>query len=208
MNTTLQRLCLLLFPMFVLAGCGGILNPGPAPTRLQLRPIMPAQIAATPTQQQIVVGLPSAGRDLDTDQIALIFGRREVRYLADARWTAQTPSLLQRSYIDALTSSGVFRGVSDESAGISAGTKLISTVRGFGLHYEREGAVPTAEFEASFQLLNLNDGSIMASMTVRTTAAAAGTSPAALAGACEDALSQGLAKLAPWVAENAAKRKK
>ncbi len=210
MNTTAKRLFSLLPLLLVLtsAGCGGILNPGPAPARLQLRPDLPARTASAPARGQIIVGLPATGRDLDTDQIALVFGRREVRYLADARWTAPTPSLLQGAYIDTLNASGVFQGVSDESAGISAGLKLLSTVRGFGLHYEREGDVPTAEFEASFQLLDLNNGSIVASMTVRTAARASGTKPDDLARACESALSQGLAKLSPWVAEHAAKREK
>ena len=208
MKTSLVRLFASSLLVLILTGCGGILDPGPAPSRLQLRPVLPAQIAQTPVQGQIIVATPTAERDLDTDQIALIFGRREVRYLADARWTASVPALMQRSYIDTLTASGMFKGVSDEGAGIAAGLKLLSSVRSFGLHYAQEGDTPTAEFEASFQLLDLSDGSIKASMTVRTPAPAAGRTPPALVAACEDALSQGLAKLTPWVAEHTAKKKK
>ncbi len=199
---------LVLFFALALSGCAAAFNPGPAPTRLQLHPALPGRIAQTPAHDQITVGRPSAGPDLDTDQIRLVFGRREIRYLADARWTVPAPMLAQRACIDALTASGAFSGVSDETVGLASGIKLVIDLRDFGLHYAKEGAVPTAEFEANFQLLRLNDGMVLASTSLRTSAQAASGSPDALAAACEDALSQALAKLAPWAAENAASKKK
>ncbi len=192
----------LVVSLFSFYGCASVLDPGPAPTRVQLNPDMPARVAAAPFAKQLVVALPVAGRDIDTDSIALIFNQREVRYLSGMRWTGTVPYIVQRGLMDALEASGGLKGVADEGAGISANVKLLCDVRQFALRYADEKAAPSAEFAASLKLVNLNNGLVLSAKNLDISVPAGGRDNAALIKAMEQALSQGLAQATPWVLEN------
>ena len=200
----LNRLRLLVLCVLALglSACALMLDPGPAPARLQLQPAMPGPMAGKPSGKQLVVAMPLAGRDIDTDSIALVFNGREVRYLAGARWTSPAPNIFQRALIDGLTATNSLRGVTDESAGIMADAKLLCDLRQFSLRYADPKGVPTAVLEASFRLLNLSSGSIMATRNVRIEVPASGRDDAALVAACETALGRCLAEISPWVVQN------
>ena len=197
----LRRVALpvLLCMTLLLGACfGAILDPGPAPTRLALAPALPAPMAGAATDKQLVVAMPVCGSELDNDRIATVFAGREIRYLGDTRWTSSVPVLLRTTIIEALEATGGLRGVGDELAGLASDARLLTDLRKFALYYESENAAPVAAFEASFRLLNLRDGKVMASLTVSEKAGATGHEKADLARAMEAALQQALAKLAPW----------
>ncbi len=191
----------LLIVIVSLSACATLLDPGPAPARLQLEPTMPGPVSAKPSNKQIVVAMPVAGRDIDTDNIALVFNGREVRYLSDARWTSPVPHILQRALIDALASTNALRGVTDETAGITADAKLLCDIRQFSLHYADPKGTPTAVMTAHFRLLNLSNGTIMGTRNVDIEVPASGRSNPALVTACETALSRCLAEITPWVVQ-------
>lgn len=197
-----RALCLLpLFCCLALSACAGILDPGPPPTRLQLNPPMPAAYGGTPLPKQLVVAMPLAGRELDNDRIALVFHGREIRSLADARWTGSVPFLLQRHLIAAIQATGALEGVGDESAGIAANARLLADIREFSLHYTSEQAVPTAVLKVDLRLLDLYTGKVAAMRTFEAKSPASGKDSLALAGACERALGQGLAEAARWTVD-------
>ena len=199
---------MLLLPSLLLSSCA-LLSPGPPPTRLKLTPSMPARVAGGPLNKQIIVGMPLAGQDVDTDNIALVFNNREVRYLSGVRWTSSVPPIVQRALIDALTASNGLRGVSDESAGIFADAKLLSDIRQFALRYDDPKGVPTAVATINFSVLNLSDGSILGTKNISIEVPAAGRDNVALVTACETALSRCLADVTPWVIQTiGAKRKR
>jgi cholesterol transport system auxiliary component len=193
-------LALLLSAVLLLAGCTAILAPGPPPVRLRMAPSMPERLEGTALNKQLTVAEPLAGREIDTDGIALVFYGREVRYLAGARWTGTAPFLVQRFLIEALEAANVLRGVSDESAGTAADARLLTDIRQFGLEYSSEDATPTAVFDASFRLLNLHDGKILGTRAVKAQVPATGRDNAALARAVEIAVSKALAEIPPWIA--------
>jgi cholesterol transport system auxiliary component len=166
---------------------------------------MPAQSAGIALNKQLVVALPAAGRDIDTDSIALLFNNREIRYLSGVRWTSPAPNILQRSLIDALTAAKSLRGVTDESAGILADAKLLCDLRQFSLHYPDSEGAPTAVITGIFRLLNLSGGSIMDVRRVHVEVPASDRDTSALALACETALSRCLAEVTPWVIQTMAR---
>jgi cholesterol transport system auxiliary component len=199
---SLATLPLLLIVLIAsLAACAAVLDPGPAPARLRLAPAMPGKIPGRPLNKQLVVALPLAERDIDTDAIALVFNGREVRYLAGLRWTSPPPHILQRAIIDALTGAGGLRGVADETAGMAADAKLLCDLRQFSLHYPDTGEAPVAVLALSLRLLNLSDGAVMAMRSTEIRVPCAASDAAALAGACENALSRCLAEITPWIAQ-------
>ena len=104
-------LALLLCLSVVCTACAALMDPGPPPSRLQLHPTLPKAQAGPPVNKQLVVALPTAGRELESDAIALVFSGREVRYLSGARWTGTVPRLLQRFFVEAFESSQALAGV-------------------------------------------------------------------------------------------------
>lgn len=193
--------CLCAVALSLCSCLGGILDPGPAPTRLQLAPAMPNASPGKPVDKQLVVSLPVSGREVDTDRIALIFREREVRYLAAARWTSSAPELVRGKLIEALEVTGALRGVGDEISGIMADARLLVDLRHFSFRYAEEKSPPTAVFEANFRVLNLRNGKITGSRLVARNVPATGTDKGALAAAMETALQQALAEAVPWVVE-------
>lgn len=186
----------------LLAGaCAAMLDPGPPPVRLQLKPAVAASEYGYGGKGQVIVAVPVAGREVDTDGIALVFHEREVRYLAGARWTNTAPQLLQRFTIDALEASGAFAGVGDEVGGFMADARLTSDLRAFSLYYADAKAAPVARFAAVFRVMDLRSGAMLGTRTVETQAAATSTDNAALARAMEEALAKALRELTPWVVE-------
>ncbi|MDL2316610.1 ABC-type transport auxiliary lipoprotein family protein, partial [Desulfovibrio sp. OttesenSCG-928-A18] len=179
---------LLLVSLLLPAGCASFFDPGPAPLRLQLSVPMPERAAVQKKDKQIVVALPQAGRELDSDGIALVFHGREIRYLAGARWTNVSPNIVQRGIIDALEASEAFRGVSDEMGGFAADLRLTTDLRAFSLEYADEDSAPVAHVAANFRVLDLRTGKVLGRKNIDATVAAAGRDNAALARAMEQAL--------------------
>lgn len=191
----------LLAALLLLCTACALMSPGPPPSRLQLHPALPAPLAAAPAQKQVVVAMPSAGRELESDAIALVFNGREVRHLAGARWTGTVPSILQRFFVEALESSRAAAGVSDDVTGMVANARLISDIKAFGLEYANEKGPPRARFSATFRLLDLYSGKMLAVHSIDNSLPASGNDAAALAGACEKVLEKSLAELAAWTGD-------
>lgn len=188
----------LLCGMLLLPACAsGLLSPGPAPARLALNPAPPAPLPGKSIDKQLVVTTPLCGKDLDNDRIALLFGR-ELRYLADNRWTDNLPVLLKAKMIEALEATGSLGAVGNDASGLSADARLLTDLRAFALTYETENSVPVATFEAGFKLLNPHNGKVAASLSVSEKTAATGKKADELARAMEDVLQRGLHKMAAW----------
>ncbi|MDR1488987.1 MAG: ABC-type transport auxiliary lipoprotein family protein [Desulfovibrio sp.] len=183
-----------------LAGCGTLLAPGPAPTRLQLRPALPGKLAAAPADKQLVAARPSAANEINGDAIAMSLGNREIRYLSGVLWTDDAPSLVQRFVLEALEESNILRGVGDESIGIAADLRLLIDIREFGLRCETAESMPAGVFSARFRLIDERNGKISGTLNVLETAQASDNDAVSLAVACETALSRGLARITQWMA--------
>ncbi|MDL2280014.1 ABC-type transport auxiliary lipoprotein family protein [Desulfovibrio sp. OttesenSCG-928-G11] len=188
----------LLAALLVSCTACALVSPGPPPSRLQLHPALPAPLAAGPAQKQVIVAMPGAGRELESDAIALVFHGREVRHLAGARWTGSVPGILQRFFVEAIESSRAAAGVSDDVTGLVANARLLSDIKAFGLEYADEKRPPRARFAATFRLLDLYSGKMLAVHSIDNSLPASGNDAVALAAACEKVLEKSLAELAAW----------
>lgn len=184
-----------------LGGCALPFDPGPAPTRLYISPAMPAPMYGKPSNKQIIVARPLAPNVLDSERVALVFGGREVRYLADVRWAGSAPRMLQRSLLEALEAVGGAAGVGDERSGLAADARLLTDIKDFSLHYASEGDVPTAVLKCNLRLVSLHTGKVLGIKSVDAEVRAAGTDTPAMARAVEATVEEALAEAAPWVME-------
>jgi cholesterol transport system auxiliary component len=191
----MKRLFLLVF--LLLPACGGLLNPGPPPARVQLNPAMPDKVSST-VKKQLIIAVPQTEGDMDADGIALLFHGRELRHLSGVRWISPVPGMIQHAIIDALQASGGLSGVADDMAGISANARLLCDLRRFCLRYDTENAPPTAWFYATLRLVDQSNGRLMGAISLDIAVPAASTDTPALLQAMESALQQALADITAW----------
>jgi cholesterol transport system auxiliary component len=189
-----------LLAVLLLSACGGILNPGPPPARIQLNPDMPGK-AAFQINKQLVVAMPQAEGDADSESIDLLFQGRELRHLAGARWISPAPRMIQRSVIEAIQASGGLSGVADEFAGISARARLLCDLRRFCLRYGPETAPPAAWFQATLRLVDQSNGRLLGTTSLDISVPAASNDTSALIQAMESALQEALAGITAWTLE-------
>ncbi len=194
-------LLLLLVAALSLPACLPKLDPGPPPARLRLNPALPGKLREKPLNKQIIVSLPQADGDIDTDRIALIYPSREVRYLSGARWAGTMSALFQRDLMAALQSTNALRGVVDDTAGIAADVRLLSDIRLFALEQDAADGPLTAVFAGTFRLIDIMDGKVLATRLVEFKVPAAGKETALLTKAMESVLEKTLAEVSVWVVE-------
>ncbi|HCG05811.1 MAG TPA: ABC transporter [Desulfovibrio sp.] len=194
-------LCLLFLLPWMLPGCAGVLDPGPAPTHLLLAPAMPAPAEGGPLRLQLAVALPETSRMLDTDRIALVLGAgagREVRYYAGAKWTSPAPRLVQRLLVEAFERAGRLDGAAEESAGIYPDYRLMTDLRRFNTRADGGASVPEVEVELALRLVDLKTGRIVAFTAVERRMAATGSGLPQVAAAFEAAMGDVLARATAW----------
>jgi cholesterol transport system auxiliary component len=191
---------LLLFVFLLLPACGGLLNPGPPPARIQLNPAMPGK-APTVIRKQLIVAPPQVEGDMDADSIALLFHGRELRHLSGMRWISPVPQMIQHAIIDAFQTSGGLAGVADDMAGISASARLLCDLRRFCLRYDTEIAPPSAWLYVTLRLVDQSNGRLLGTTTLDISVPAASPEPSALLQAMESTLQQALARITAWTFE-------
>ncbi|MDR1360519.1 MAG: ABC-type transport auxiliary lipoprotein family protein [Deltaproteobacteria bacterium] len=186
--------------VLLLSACGGILNPGPPPARIQMHPALPAK-APFVIKKQLLVAMPQTEGDMDSDGIDLLFQGRELRHLADARWISPVPRMIQHAIIDAIQASGGLSGVADDLAGISANARLLCDLRRFCLRYGAENTPPEAWFQATLRLVDQSNGRLLGATSLDISVPAASNGAADLIRAMESALQQALAGVTAWTLE-------
>lgn len=196
--------CIILLLIFIafMSGCLPRLDPGPAPVRVRLTPAMPGSAGMAPSKHQLTVSTPSLLQDIDNDRIALIFHSREMRTLSGVRWSSALGEILYRSLTEALQSTEAFSGVGDELAGLASQRRLNSDITLFALEYATETEAPVARFSGTFRLLNSMEAKVIATLQIDIKVPAGSTDNAALVGALEKALEQGLAQISTWAVQN------
>jgi cholesterol transport system auxiliary component len=190
----------LFLTFLLLSSCGGLLDPGPPPARVQINPALPDKVPVR-VKKQLVVALPQAEGDMDSDGIALLFHGRELRNLAGVRWISPVPRMIQHAVIDALHASGGLAGVADDMSGISADARLLCDLRRFCLRYDRETAPPAAWLQATLRLVDQRSGRLMGATTLDISVPAVSNDLPALLQAMESVLQQALAGTAAWTLE-------
>jgi len=138
-----------------IAGCSLISDP-PAP---QMYRLDPADLDPAPTQPRhdsLVIGLPTAPQNLDSDRIALTRGAARFDYYADSTWTDRVPPLLQALLVEAFETDGRIADVWTDRDVMSAGYLLETTVRSFTARYDgADASLPVVDVSLDLRLVRL-----------------------------------------------------
>lgn len=195
---TLWRVMLLSLVVLCLAGCAKVLDPGPAPSHILLRPAMPERVASNALKVQLAVALPETDRSHDTDRILLVQGR-EVRTWAGVRWVGNAPALVQRMLLDGFQADGRLHAAA-ETSGIFPDYRLTCDLQAFELR--REGATLMADMRVMLRLFDARKNRIADSVTFEAHIPAATDTLDGGVSALDRAASQILGDTVRWTLQN------
>jgi len=184
-----------------LSGCAAISAVSRASEPLDtytLSPLAPGGSGAG--RGHLVVELPSAAGELNTDRILIKVSPRQAEYLPDARWAEQTPAMVQTVLLNSLLNQGGFRLVSRVGAGLMPDNTLMCEIQ--ALQAELTGPDPTStQIRIRFRLTVIReaDRSIAGSRTFDSVVPVGSDDTQTLILALDNALQPVLAAAVAWV---------
>lgn len=112
-------------------------------------------VAGSPIDRHLSVGLPVASADLDSARIALSRQPGIIEYFGNGQWADHAPSLLQARLIEAFEIHGAIAAVDRDTAGISPDVTLHLELRDFQVEYEPESGRPVGHVRMAAKLFQL-----------------------------------------------------
>ncbi|MFN3937210.1 MAG: ABC-type transport auxiliary lipoprotein family protein [Gemmobacter sp.] len=185
-----------------LPGCAAISALGGAATPLEAYEIStPAvPVARRPSGRELVVELPGAGGGFQTDRIMLRPNPLQAQYLPGARWTEETPALVQTLMLRSLDATGGFRHVGRKPLGSFGDVALVSEILDF--QGEAQDGTATVRLRLSARLVRESDARVIAGRQFVATTSVADLSPLAVVEGFDRAAAGLMAELAGWVLSN------
>ncbi len=182
-----------------LTACGTLPGPGTTPQLYVLHPRLGAIADAPEAKWQLVVAVPEAPENLDSDRIALSQTALTMNYYADCAWTDRAPALIQGLLVEAFEKSGKMPAVGRDTEGLRADYLLQSDLRAFEARYDAPDAAPTVVVHLAVRLVNTEESQIVARLdSEHSVQAVANTVPAAV-DAFNEALGAALEEIVGWV---------
>jgi ABC-type uncharacterized transport system auxiliary subunit len=183
-----------------LSACSLVSRPA-ATTLIAIRtpvPELPLFEKALPVQ--LLVTTPDANDGLKSDRIALLFEEREIKFLADAKWEAPVPVLIQRQIIRYLDATGAFSAVGSENLGLQSRYRLQSDLQRLHLCYAKGEDLPTAEIRLRLSVLDIAQGKILENKTLYFKENAQGNGQDQLIDALDNVIYRAMLDTARWTA--------
>lgn len=146
---------------------------------------------------QLVVAVPAAGADLNTNRIALSRAANRIEYFADGVWSDAAPALVQSTLIEAFETAVPRLAVGRDAAGLKPDYILQSDLRDFQATYS--GANAEAVVKIAARLVKMPERRIMGSIVAEARQPAGGGGLPGIVTAFEAALGEAFKQLIPGV---------
>ena len=187
-----------------LSACVSVLpESGPPPDIYRLS--SPAAGTAVGERLSWIVELPTplAPEAYRTDRIALSQDGVRISYVADARWSASAPQLLQSLMVDSFNADGRVRAAVRPEDAVSAAVELRLEVRHFEAVY-RDGPrqPPTAELLMSAKLVDARSRTLIATEPFTATEVAGGLELDAIVSALDTVAHRAANAVIDWTVAN------
>lgn len=184
--------------LVLLGGCS-LLFPPSAPQLYQLAPQTSNRPGGSPVRGQLVVVVPVAAGDLDTERIALIRNGTMVDYFANAAWTDRVPLMLQGLMVDAFENSGRLAAVGRSSSDLDPNFLLETELRDFQARYTGTGDErPTVVVRLVAQLVRVPDRHVVGYLPVGAQTSAARNDLNAIVEAFDKVVGEVLTQIVDW----------
>jgi cholesterol transport system auxiliary component len=182
----------------LLVGCGSILSKPPERQLYRLSPNFNFRQSFPQIKAQLLIATPSALAGFDTARVPLSRSPISLEYFADAEWTDRIPFLVQAAAIEGFQKSQAFSGVSSDASGLTSDFVLALEVRDFAAVYDSPTGPPRARVQLNAALVQMPGRKIVAEISLRREAAAAGNDIPAIVLAFTEALGGVVEELVTW----------
>jgi cholesterol transport system auxiliary component len=192
-----MRTPLLAFALVALvAGCSVL--PERVPTRIFSPTSSPVALPADVPQARfsLLVDEPSANDLLDSERINVRPGAGSVQVYEGASWSDPAPKLLQTALVRRFEDSGKILSVSRPGSGVHGGYHLATDIRAFEAVYGGSG--PQAVLEVQAKLVDVRDGTVVATRNFRESEPAASEDVDVVVQAFSRALDRQSAAIVGW----------
>ena len=182
----------------LLAACGAI---GKAQTPLDAYTLSPLAVSQVQSgsSRHLVVDLPTSSGALATDRILIKPSPLQAGYLPKGRWVDPAPVLIQSLLVASLQNSGAFRLVGRDDAGLTPDFVLLVEVNDFQAETPAPEQIQTpVRVGLTLTVLDVADGSLVATRRFDATSLAASSKTLDLVSAFDAATKAVLANGVAW----------
>lgn len=195
----------ILFAMLaaLLSGCGAISAIGEATTPLdayELRAPAEGPVAqGRPLQRDLIIETPSASGALDTDRIMIRPHPLQAQYLPRARWSDNTPVMVQTLMLRSIENANALRYVGRRPLAGSGDFALISELTDFQAELDPDGETAMIRLRLVARIVRESDASIVAVRTFTSSAVAPDLETLGLVGSFNTAVEPMMRDITGWV---------
>ncbi|SDG08630.1 ABC-type transport auxiliary lipoprotein family protein [Alloyangia pacifica] len=149
---------------------------------------------------ELVVEEPIASGALSTDRIMIRPGPLQAQYLPGARWSDETPAMLQTLLVRSISETGAFASVGRAPLGGQGDYALLGELTDFQAESYGTDAPVTVHLRLMLRLVRERDSSVVASRTFEVRQPAADDETASLVPAFDLAARKMVSEILPWAA--------
>jgi cholesterol transport system auxiliary component len=149
----------------VVAACGIIPTPQPAPQLYTLSPKSTFKLSLDTVEWQLGVEIPAAPAGLSSARIAVTRKPLTLEYFAGAQWVDDAPAMVQRLLIESFENSKRIVGVGRLAVALRADYVLQPELREFQAEYRDGQEVPRVRVRINAKLIKMPERRIVASNT-------------------------------------------
>jgi cholesterol transport system auxiliary component len=179
-----------------LGACGFSLFKAAPPLEIYDVRTSPQSAPGAHAEWQLVVAEPATTPALDTDRMLLRRSPQIIEYVANSKWSARPPNIIQTQLLLAFEHSGRLSGVSRDELGLRRDFDLTGDLRAFDTVYN--DGLPSAHVVLDLKLVRRPAGTIAAMRTFEATEAAGTNSLTQITGAFDRALTKVVADAVAW----------
>jgi cholesterol transport system auxiliary component len=162
----ITRRLLVLGGMAALAGCTGFIpGTGEAPQLYVLTPKTTFAPDLPKVKWQLLIDVPIAPAEIDTDRIVLQRSPYTVDKFANAAWPDRAPAMVQALLVESFESTGKIVAIARESVGLRADYVLKPELRKFTAVYDTPTGPPLASIILNVRLVKMPERAIIAQKT-------------------------------------------
>jgi cholesterol transport system auxiliary component len=180
-----------------LSGCAGII-PGESPQLYVLTPKTTFAPDLPKVDWQLLVDVPIAPAEIDTDRIVLQTTPYTVDKFANAAWPDRAPIMVQSLLVESFESTGKITAIARESVGLRADYVLKPELRKFTAVYDAQSSGPLVSIIVNVRLVKMPERAIIAQATFDARERATRNEMEAIVEAFDDALGKILKRTIEW----------
>lgn len=179
------------------AGCAGII-PGEAPQLYILTPKTTFAPDLPKVGWQLLIDVPIAPAEIDTDRIVLQRTPYTVDKFANAAWPDRAPVMVQTLLVESFESTGKITAIARESVGLRADYVLKPELRKFTAVYDAITAAPLVSIILNVRMVKMPERAIIAQNTFAYQERAGQNDMEAIVAAFDEALGKILKRTIEW----------